>query len=160
IWYLVSVKSVGECGGMGGGGGGGRGDRAGEARRGGSGIAPRIGAVVRACGTQAWLAHGICLGTLCPLGRAVPWHPPRRATGSTAVRALLVDSLRKDRRRDRRVCGRTGGARRRVIPSSFRRGMPRSRGILAPVTPDSSNRHSVDIEVQHGELTCSAFSRP
>src|SRR5262245_17930964 len=71
--------------------------------------------MVRACGTQARLAHRILLGALCRVGQALPRHAAGRAAGDAAVRALLADPLLQGRRNERRARGHVGGARRRGL---------------------------------------------
>src|ERR1700751_3501077 len=116
--------------------------------------------MVCASGTQTRLAHGFRLGALRALGRALPRHAAHRTPGNAALRTLLLDSLRQDRDSDPGAGGHPFSARRCLITSLAASMPPSPGGTVAPVTPDSSNRHSLDIQVQHGELICGAFSKP
>ncbi len=99
-------------------------DRAGQPRRRGSRIAALAGAVVRAGGAQARLAHGVLVRALRPLGRAVGRHAAGRAPCDAAVRTFLAHPLRQGRRRSR------DATRRSTHPADCRgrSAAPQSRG--------------------------------
>ena len=61
-----------------------------------AGVAARAGALVRAGGAQARLAHGIFLRALCAVGGQTPACALDRAPRHAAVRPFLADPLRQE----------------------------------------------------------------